>query len=120
MHFYHKHHSNPPKKFDVSALRSSATNDNSTNNPRNTFQDQLNTTTQAAWKVDSKVEEKWSTLKKTSLIEAAKEALGSEQQGQPHRLSEGVEILEPLFQQRNNWYAKWLSSRSSGVKESFA
>ena len=117
--FYHKPRSNPPKKFDVSALRNSTTNDIDTNNPRNLFQDRLNTTTQAAWKVNSTVEEKWSTLKR-SLIEAALETLGSEQRRQPDWLRDSAEILEPLFQQRNNWYAKWLSSGSSGDKEKFA
>ena len=89
--FYHKPCSNPPKKFDVSALRSSTTNDNDT-------------------VVDPQ----------KGLIEVSLETLGSKQQRQPDWLSDNAEILELLFQQRNNWYAKWLSSGSSGDKETFA
>ena len=58
-----KPHSKPPKKFDVSVLRDSTTNADDTNKARKLIQDRLNAATQAAWKADSTVKEKWSALK---------------------------------------------------------
>ena len=61
--YYHYPHNKPPRKFNVSALRCNTTDDSATNNPRHPFQERLN-----AWKVDSTVQEKWTTIK-TGLIE---------------------------------------------------
>ena len=52
---YHKPRNNPPRKFDVSALRCKSTDNSTINNPRHLFQDRLNASTRAAWKVDSTV-----------------------------------------------------------------
>ena len=108
---YHKPHNKPPRKLDVSALRCNNTDDSATNNPRHIFQERLNASTRAAWKVDSTVEEKWTTIK-AGLIEAATEVLGREQWRHPDWWRDSAETLEPIFQQRNNLYAKWLSSGS--------
>ena len=116
---YHKPRNKPPRKFDVSALRCKSTDNSTINNPRHLFQDRLNASTRAAWKVDSTVEEKWTTIR-AGLIEAATEVLGREQRRHPDWWRDSAETLEPLFQQRNNLYVKWLSSGSPRVKEEFA
>ena len=55
------------------------------------------------------MEEKWSAAQ-SGLVKAAEEALGHEARWQPDCFRESVEVLEPLFQQRNLLHAKWLGS----------
>ena len=75
----------------------------------------VNDTVKNTWKTDS-AEEKWKTLK-TVLVDAI---VGFEKRKHSDWFRESVDVLEPLFQKRNQLYLRWLRSGLNSDKERFS
>ena len=65
------------------------------------------------------VSEKWATIC-SALTEAASSALGREKRRHPDWFRENADSLEPILQERNQLYLKWLGSGHMSDNENFS
>ena len=100
------------KRFNVSHLTSRAEAD------RQPYRELVCRKVTDAWVKEGNVEEQWSAIK-TGLVGAAEEVLGHEERRQPDWFRDNVDVLEPLFQQRNQLYTKWLGSGNTIDRQKF-
>ena len=106
-------------RFDVSKLLGSCVDENGESTVWGHFQELVSDTVKETWKADSSLEDKWNTLK-TALVDAAKTTIGYEKRKHPDWFRESMNVLEPLFQKRNQLYLRWLGSSLSSDKEMFS
>ena len=116
-----------PGKFDVSKLSGgsvvdshhSVTVDADGNiTTRVIFQDLLVSTATARWKDDGTVEEKWASIR-SGFTEVARETMDTVQHNRPDWFRESAMTLEPLLEERNRSYERWLCSRSARDRQKF-
>ena len=100
------------KRFNISHLTSRAEAD------RQPYRDLVCRKVTDAWVEEGNVEEKWSAVK-TGLVRAAEEVLGHEERRQPDWFRDNVDVLEPLFQQRNQLYTKLLGNGNTIDRQKF-
>ena len=104
------------KRFDVAKLLGSCEDENGGCTVRGHFQELVSDTVKKTWKVDSALED---TLK-TALVDAAKTTVGFEKHKHPDWFRENMNVLESLFQRRNQLYLRWLGSGLSSDKHKFS
>ena len=71
------------------------------------------------WKENGSIDDKWKTLK-SSKTDAAKATVGLDKRKHQDWFKENRSVLEPLFQERNQAYLRWLGSGLSSDKERFS
>ena len=114
-----KHKGTNQARFDVSKLLDPCEDENGENTPRGHFQEFVCNTVKETWKETGSLEDKWNALKST-LTDAAKTTVGLDKRKHPDWFKENRSALEPLFQERNQAYLRWLGSGLNGDKEKFS
>ena len=105
--------------FAVSKLAGPSLDENGENTPRGHFQELVSTLADEQWKMDGTISEKWTAIR-SALTKAAESALGNAKRRHPDWFRENAYALEPIFQERNRLYTRWLGSGCSNDKRKFA
>ena len=82
---------------------------------RRLFQEEVRNKVKEAWNENGTMTEKW-----LAITGAAESILGTEHRRHPDWFAENADKLEPLFQNRNHLYSKWLSTGKESDRQCFA
>ena len=115
------HRKTPPtrtRRFDVSKLARSGSENDSRPTQRSLFQEQVNDRAATEWPVGGSAQEKWEALK-SALSKSAEALLGTEDRRHPDWFCESAGRLKPVLQRRNELYTKWLATKCTNDLSQF-
>ena len=115
------HRKAPPtrtRRFDVSKLVRSGSENDSRPTQRSLFQEQVNDRAATEWPVGGSAQEKWEALK-SALCKSAEALLGIEDRRHPDWFCESAGRLKPVLQRRNELYTKWLATKCTNDLSQF-
>ena len=109
-------------RYDVAKLRQESRDENDRETPRSLFQqlvgEKLQVTQQAERTEGRSVEGQWTVLKE-ALCESAEAALGVEKKRHPDWFRECSVTLQPLIEERNRLYTRWLQTSRESDRRAF-